>query len=154
MHTIRLRGPWQFEPLARFVFSEDQRPHNVELPWDEDPRAGRVVMPCDWSASLGAEFRGRVRYRRRFGCPTGMEPGESAHLVFDRVTSFGTVTLNELLLGVVTEASLPSEFEITSQLRPSNLLTVVVEHPAGCDCDSAAMLSPGGLTGEVRLVIR
>ncbi|MEX2317647.1 MAG: hypothetical protein WD669_10885 [Pirellulales bacterium] len=148
MHTIRLRGPWQLEPVARFV----PRPDGTYLPVKDDlPAAARATMPADWSASFGADFLGRVRYHRVFQKPTGLEAGERVWLVVEPPTSRGTVSLGGMELGEVAHDGPPGRFEITKQLEDHNRLEVIVEHPTpggACDCSR-----PGGLVGEVRLEI-
>ena len=49
-HRIRLRGPWECEPLARA--------EGADMPL---PPPCRMTMPCRWSAGGLAEFAGRVR---------------------------------------------------------------------------------------------
>ena len=89
MHTIRLRGPWQVEPVARFVLQADGTYRPVH---DDLPPAARVTMPADWSATLGGDFLGRVRYRahvseadgvgrRASGCFWWWKPARSAACV-------------------------------------------------------------------------
>ena len=53
MHTIRLRGPWQVEAVARYVPQPDGSYRPVH---DGLPPTARATMPADWSGSLGADF--------------------------------------------------------------------------------------------------
>ena len=132
-HVIRLRGPWEFMPLAR---------------WGEDATLsppGKVTMPCDWSASLGRDFRGRVCYLRRFGQPGFVEPYEQMWITFNGIRGRATVSLNGQPLGEV-EGDDPGNFEVTGRLEFRNILEVIVEQPADAP-------EPGGLVGEVRLEI-
>jgi hypothetical protein len=149
MHTIRLRGPWQVEPVARFVLQPDGTYKPVE---DGLPAAGRMTMPADWSGLLGADFLGRVRYRRTFQKPTGLESGQRVWLVVEAARSRGVVELNRKRLG---EAG--GRFDLTDQLEDHNRLEIVVEHPAldarGMPDDDSDTRSIGGLLGEVRLEI-
>ena len=69
-HVIRLRGPWEYCPLARTVMLADGSRRRET---DDLPAAGRIIMPADWGATLGADFHGRVSYLRRFGRPTGLD---------------------------------------------------------------------------------
>ena len=48
MHIIRLRGPWQLEPLARYV----ERPGGYDRSAADLPPGGKATMPADWSAGL------------------------------------------------------------------------------------------------------
>src|SRR5438128_996759 len=65
-HHIRLRGPWECEPLIRAVRRPDGAVQTLSGPV---PPARRVRMPCHWLTGDLADFTGRVRFRRRFGYP-------------------------------------------------------------------------------------
>src|SRR5262249_9777400 len=94
-HAIRLKGPWELEPLAR----------EVPSPAGEARRgvcasAGATVeVPGDWGSVLGEDFRGTARYTRRFNCPTNLGPQEHVELVFEGVDYEAQVTLNGHDLG-------------------------------------------------------
>jgi hypothetical protein len=153
MHTIRLRGPWQVEAVARFVLQADG---TYAISYDGLPAAARATMPADWSALLGADFLGRVRYRRTFQKPTGLESGERVWLVIEEPRSFGRTELNRKRLGDA-RCGRALRVDITEMLEDHNRLEILVEHPA-LDADSAAdddsdARSTGGLIGEVRLEI-
>ncbi len=132
-HVIRLRGPWEYAPRARFDSAGPL------------PPAGKVRMPCDWADTLGRDFRGRVCYLRRFGRPGFPEPYEQMWIVFSGVRTHATVSLNGQFLGEIAGDE-PGNFEVTDRLDFRNLLEVVVEQPS-----EAA--EPGGIIGEVRLEI-
>jgi hypothetical protein len=148
MHTIRLRGPWEYEPLENFLAPE------AEL-----PPPGKITMPADWGETLGPEFRGRVRYTRFFHLPTNLEPHERVWLEFESVDCAAHILLNEHHVGAFVGRDGEVQFDVTMKLQPRNRLDVVVElpqippsggrlpRPAGRDN------SPGGLIGEVRLRI-
>jgi hypothetical protein len=154
MHVIRLRGPWQVEPVERFVAQSDgmYRATSVDL-----PKAARARMPADWSEQLGDEFSGRVRYVRTFQKPTGLEVGQRVWLVIEPPISWGAVELNHKRLGVVGRRGGPGRFDVTGCLEPHNRLEIVVEHPAldehGAANDDSNSQLAGGLVGEVRLEI-
>ena len=154
-HVIRLRGPWRYEPLAR----------TRRLPCGTSeilpgclPSAGQTQVPADWGEVLGPEFRGRVRYQRRFNRPSGMADVLRIDLVIECVDAFGEVRLNGLPLGVIPPGFREFRAEIASRLELYNLLDVDVELPE-CIETSAPLPrgsrdgSPGGLVGEVRLEI-
>jgi len=159
MHVIRLRGPWEYEPLARvFVAPDGTRRESTE----ELPPPGRVHLPTDWGATLGQEFRGRVRYIRRFGLPTNLEPHEQVWLVIEGVDYFGMLSLNGQSLGEVVGFQTPREFDIQGLLADRNLLTLDIELPR---YEGGAAIRarierpgrdhlPGGPIGEIRLEIR
>ena len=104
-------------------------------------------MPADWSESLGADFRGLVRYTRRFTCPTGLEPATRVVLVIEAVNRSGRVSLDDRSLGEISDATTPWQCEIGEYLSERHLLRVEVDMPAD------AVAGCGGLIGEVRLEI-
>ena len=87
-------------------------------------------MPADWSGVFGADFRGRVRYRRTFQMPTGLDEGQRVWLAVESPRSCGTVTLGGELLGSVRWGDPPGRYDITERLRETNLLEIIVEHPS------------------------
>jgi hypothetical protein len=154
MHIIRLRGPWQVEAVARFVPQVD----GTYLPVEENlPPAARATMPADWSRVLGADFLGRVRYRRTFHRPTGLESGKRVFLVVEPARSNACVTLKRDLVGFVSPGEAAGRFEITDRLEEDNRLEVIVDHPELDEMrrtvGDPALHPPGGLVGEVRLEI-
>jgi hypothetical protein len=131
-HRIRLRGPWDYEPLA---YSSPEQ-HLL-------PPAGRMNVPCRWADGGLAGFSGRVRFRRRFGYPGRIDAHERVWLTFDGADARAEVALNGTALGAHQGAG-PFEFEVTSLLGPRNELVIELEGPA----ESA------GLWGEVALEVR
>ncbi|HTU89113.1 MAG TPA: hypothetical protein VMF69_03355 [Gemmataceae bacterium] len=113
-HRIRLRGPWECEPLFR-------RGDKVDRPL---PPPCRIVMPCRWSDGGLAGFTGRVRFRRSFGYPGRIDAYERVWLTFAGMGGAAEVQLNNLVLGCISEHS---EFEVTSLLKPRNELVVEIE---------------------------
>src|SRR5947209_8061277 len=129
-HRIRLRGPWECEPLARHGGGPL-------------PPPGRMTMPCRWADGGLPDFAGRVRFRRRFGYPGRIDAYERVWLTFAGVGGAAEVRLNGQPLGR-HEGPGPFEFEVTPLLQARNELTVEVDAPAG----------DGGLWGEVALEVR
>jgi hypothetical protein len=127
-YRIRLRGPWECEPLA-----------GPTLP---PPR--RMNMPCRWRDGGLGEFAGTVRFSRRFGLPRQIDPHERLWLTFAGVADTADVHLNGRHLGRHTPPDQPFEFEVTSLLDARNELVVEVEASGG----------HGGLWGEVALEVR
>lgn len=146
MHKIRLRGPWRYEVLARIDAAGERRTDDLPLP-------GKQKMPADWSAKLGADFYGVVRYRRTFHQPTGIEAGQGVWLVVEEVYSRGAISLNGQSLAEARRRSAVAggsdvvRVEIAPLLSPTNELIIDVEHSPGDE-------GIGGLTGEVRLEIQ
>jgi beta-galactosidase/beta-glucuronidase len=154
-HVIRLRGPWQFEPVARFVPVDHD---TFREQTDGLPEGGKTQVPGDWTDALGAGFRGRVRYTRRFNCPTNLGSAEQVWLVCDAVDQAADFSLNGKLLFTMSGGE-PGSCDITPHLQPHNELAVEVSlFPQG-HADRAARPPQragkgGGIIGEVRLEIR
>jgi hypothetical protein len=155
VHVIRLRGPWDYRPVARTLLLRDGSICETPGPL---PAAGRIQMPADWGATLGDGFRGRVLYTRRFGRPTGLHAETRVQLVIAHVDVRATVTLNGTELGRIPDGQLNSRWDVTRLLAARNQLCVLVDQPE-TTAESAPLLRhrpephPGGLTGEVRLEI-
>ncbi len=154
MHTIRLRGPWNVEPVERFVLQADgtYRPELENL-----PPAVKMTMPADWSAAFGADFLGRVRYSRTFQKPSGLSGGQRVFLVVEGGRSRALVELNRKRLDDGFAWGQAFCCDISEALERSNSLEIVVEHPVldaiGVGNDDDNIRLPGGLVGEVRLEI-
>jgi hypothetical protein len=140
-HRIRLRGPWECEPLARFVARTDG---SVESVTAGLPLKRRVVMPCRLSEAGLGDFAGRVRFVRHFGYPGRIDAHERVWLTFAGVDQRAQVTLNGQFLGSRQGAEGPFEFEVTPLLGERNELIVDVEAREG----------DGGLWGEVAMEVR
>jgi beta-galactosidase/beta-glucuronidase len=139
-HRIRLRGPWECEPLARFGMNADGRKETTTA---DLPAPRKMTMPCRWSEGGLRNFAGRVRFRRHFGYPGRIDEHERVWLTFAEAEGTAEIWLNGELLGRREAAQHPFEFEITRLLRDRNELRVEVEGP-----------ETGGLSGEVALEIR
>jgi hypothetical protein len=173
-HTIRLRGPWEYQPLARAVLLADG---SVSLDERDLPAGDTIVLPADWGEILGSDFRGLVRFTRRFTQPTGLDATTRVWLMIEDVDWQGTVALNGQQLGHIQLAetspapclpvapslrpaippptSCPARFDITSLLQPRNELTIDVlprRNWAPALFSRRQDLS-GGLVGLVRLEI-
>ena len=155
-HQIRLRGPWEYEPVARFQRAVDGRQSTLT---NDLPPAGRLELPADWGATLGSDFRGRVRYRRRFGRPPQLDSHEQIWLVVEGVDASGSASLNDRPLGPIVGYAVSSEWDVTHLLEPRNQLELLVDLP-DFDPQCARELRPGreslsgGPVREVRLEIR
>src|SRR5262249_23775720 len=132
-HRIRLRGPWECEPLARISTSSEP-----------PPPTRRMNMPCRWGEGGLPGFGGRVLFRRRFGYPGRIDRHERVWLTFEGIQGTADVSLNGNPLGRHDRGPEPFEFDVTSLLNPRNVLAVEVEWPD----------DTGGLWGEVALEIR
>src|SRR5438105_4141404 len=130
-HRIRLRGPWDYEPLARTGKSNEPL-----------PPGGRMTMPGRWGEGGLTDFAGRVRLRRRFGWPGRLDAHERVWLTFAGAQASADVWLNGRSLGR-HEGPGPFEFDVTGLLQLRNELAVDVETPGS-----------GGPWGEVALEVR
>jgi len=95
---------------------------------------------------------------RRFNRPSGISQIRRVDLVIECVDAFGAVTLNGHPLGIIPPGRNEFRAEITSMLKPHNLLFIEVEMPECIESSSPLPGSerthcPGGLVGEVRLEI-
>ena len=140
-HRIRLRGPWQCEPLARAVTHADG---HVEMVQQGLPPPCRMTLPCRWGEGGLGDFSGQVRFRRRFGMPRQLDSHELIWLTFAGADAIALVTLNGQFLGRHEQATEPFEFEVTDLLRERNELVVDVEAQSG----------DGGFWDEVALEVR
>jgi len=140
-HRIRLRGPWECEPLARLVRRADGA---HELVTQGLPPGLRMTMPARWRDGGLPGFAGRVRLRRRFGYPGRIDAYERVWLTCAGLEGVADVRLNEVALGRRAGADGQFEFDVTALLQPRNELTVDVEDATGA----------GGLWGEVALEVR
>jgi beta-galactosidase/beta-glucuronidase len=140
-HRIRLRGPWNCEPLARLMTNKKGE---IETVTNDLPSPIGMTMPCRWAEGGLRNFTGRVRFCRHFGYPGRIDENERVWLTLAGVGGNAQVWLNDYYLASVTEGKGGFEFEITKLLRERNELRVEIEGEA----DS------GGLWGEVALEIR
>ena len=155
MHTIRLRGPWNYQPLARTTWT----PTGTSLPTEEDvPAGGRLNIPSSWEPVLGENFFGQVRFQRYFHSPTGLTEQDQVFIRIDEVDALASVYLNDQPLGDIPPGAGPTRFDVTILLQQRNQLEIVVDLPMLLS-DSAPLQragSPeqaGGLTGEVAIEI-
>ncbi len=125
-HRIRLRGPWECEPLG-----------------PDAPEPHRVLMPCRWADAGLTGFRGSVRFVRKFGYPGKADPElEHIWLTCDGCTGCREVRVNGQQLAPPVNDSF--SYDVSSLLTARNQLEVVVQG----DTDDA------GLWGDVALEMR
>ena len=140
-HRIRLRGPWECEPLARQARRADGTIEKLDQPL---PPKIRMTMPCHWNEGGLGDFTGRVRFVRHFGIPRQIDSHERVWLTFAGAHELAEVWLNGHFLGQHQGGQESFEFQVTSLLRERNALKVEVESHS----------SLGGLWGEVALEVR
>ena len=152
-HIIRLRGPWLYEPLLRLPLDGSKIADNGAL-----PASGKTHAPFDWAQVVGLDFRGRVRYTRHFGRPTGLVTTDLVQLVVARIDTLGAIFLNGEMLHQIPPGQIDTRVDITQQLQRRNVLNIEVEATEmEFDCLEPPLRDPQrqtcGLTGEVRLEI-
>jgi hypothetical protein len=89
-------------------------------------------------------FEGGVRWRRRFGRPTGLRTGDRVWLVIDDAQGPGTVALNGRSLGPLTPDRPAAQFDVTDALGPRNELEIllsIAHAPAEADEPGRVWLS-------------
>ncbi len=110
-HRIRLLGPWEYEFC------------DVTGTTRSSERSGTMTMPADWYSLFG-DSAGTVTLRRKFHCPTNLEPHERVFVVMAGLDGKGTAWLNENSLGAFTSSGGGTEFDVTSHLKPFNTLAI------------------------------
>lgn len=113
MHSIRLRGPWELWLPGR------QEPLRLEVPATQESLAvalasGDVPAAPPW------------RLVRRFGLPTGLEPGDRVQLVLLQPSHPLSLTFNDQPLGESDSLGEPLRLEITPRLLPRNELVLLL----------------------------
>ena len=118
MHSIRLRGPWQYQILEKF---DDDLAKLPQVASEKQP-SGELRFPCDWAAPLTR--LSRLELRRSFNAPTGigsslvaivvdgLNPAENLNL---------TMALNHCSIPPTT-SGWSVRFDITTQIQPHNQL--------------------------------
>ena len=118
-HVIRLRGPWTYEPLEHHA-GKSPAAANSPLP------DGGTGQAPDWTETLGAHFRGRVRFTRFFNCPTNLGADERVRLACDGADARGTVALNGRKI-LELDGSVARSCDITDALRPRNEIVAEID---------------------------
>jgi beta-mannosidase len=136
-HRIRLRGPWEFEPLAATRIDATGR---IIETGARLPAAGRIMLPVPPRGSTLDGFRGRVRWRRSFHAPRTLEPHERLWLVVDAADYFAQARLDGAPLGRHEGCFEPFEFEITPLVRRRNELALELDCPREADPARKRML--------------
>jgi hypothetical protein len=150
-HEIRLRSPWRFRTIS-------------------DPqRIGEAVIPGRWADCGLGDYWGEVELTRPFNWVAEILPHEQVFLCLDQCIGRAQVHLNGLMLG---ESFVPfgrGEWNVTTMLRPQNLLTVRLDAPQespespnrygthGCtvgDVDGRRRTPVGGILGGAVLSVR
>lgn len=137
---MHLKGPWFYEWLNGPGSSESPAaPDTIEdSPLLSD---SRVRMPASWQSAFG-NTSGRIRFTRRFQRPTNLDDNERVHIAFDGIGGQAVIAVNGLELGNLADTSETVSFDITSQLKPSNELTVELTFAGGSSSASGGLFAP------------
>jgi hypothetical protein len=127
-HIIRLRGPWEHEPLLPEGTARFTRRFHRPTGLDAVSRVWLAIDDVDWHASV---------------------------VLNDR--SLGQIVSGQSLAQPNTHRC-PARFEITADLQPQNVLSITVSSPSLDDNGLLSPRTgregqPGGLIGLVRLEI-
>lgn len=121
LHSIRLRGPWQF-----FLYKADGTFDQVRQPLEQE-------LPPSWR-----EGSQEVTAKRKFNCPRNLSLGQRVFIQIQSLAELGEVQLNDVPLVAAVEPGiqipeskrrpsfdgLTTFLEITSQLEPFNELRI------------------------------
>ncbi len=143
-HVIRIRGPWQ-----RTVLNDGAQDVSAD-----DREVANVKMPGSWSADLGEDFQGTVRYQRMFNRPTGITQETTLRLVFQQIVGDADVHLNDELLGTILWPNQTGSFDVTDRMNPRNQIRVDIQALRSGKAGADQAPPPGGMVGEVQLQIR
>ena len=154
-HRIRLRGPWQVEPVSWLELTDERTLlENKDRPL---PPSGMVKVPGDWGSLLGNEFRGRVVFTRRFGRPLNLDPTVPMELTLEGVDARAELWLNGERLGEIPWGRFSGRFPLPVPLLSRNELRIQVDCPAMGAKVSRSLRpadrgdQPGGLFADVTL---
>jgi hypothetical protein len=125
-HRIRLRGPWECEPIGADV-----------------PPPRRVLMPCRWLDAGLAGFHGQAIFSRKFGYP-GNADRETEHIWLTCGGVSGCVGVNLNGHRLADQPGTDFAFDVTQLLAPRNRLEVIIQGQNETE----------GVWGEVALEIR
>src|SRR5687768_7082609 len=122
-HRIRLRGPWECEPIEHFVTGPDGKSR-----WSTKdlPSARRVTLPGRWVDFGLDDFLGVVGFRRRFGLPRRLDEWERVWLVCEGVSGGASCRLNGTEVELAAADVGLDEAEVTPLLRERNDLLLRV----------------------------
>jgi hypothetical protein len=132
-HRIRLRGPWQCEPI-------------------DGPPPRRVIMPCRWLEAGLADFHGAARFTRSFGYPGSVDDSEHVWLTCDGCTGCHEVRLNGQQL--TRESCHDFAFDVSNILSLRNRLEMLIQgdtHDAGVGGEVALEIRKDAYLADVHI---
>src|SRR5579871_370288 len=103
-HRMHLKGPWEYEVQMDSPSPASQPKPALSPKAAVEPlkvsATGTIRMPSTWEAAFG-DYRGAIRFQRRFQKPTNLDPEERVFVVFDGIGGTARVTLNDQELGEI-----------------------------------------------------
>ena|SRR5687768_9205729 len=114
MHSIRLRGPWEFSIRGSGA-------------------SGRIDFPCTWQQlvdAAGGSIGEGIKLARRFNKPTGLEAGDRVLVWLRSPAAKLTAALNGTPLALQDQPDGSWQAEITTLLADRNELTVELAPPS------------------------
>lgn len=131
IHTIRLKGPWDFMWLEPVQTDEEKSPLNP----------GRVQAPLSWKDCFG-DREGCVRWSRRFQSPTNLESHERVLLALEGIRGIERVSLNGSELQMFLPERFERKYDLTDGLHPSNLIEIETRHSDQDDPSQSGLWCP------------
>lgn len=131
IHTIRLKGPWDYTWLEPVRTDEEK---SLLTP-------GRVQAPVSWKDCFGARA-GCVRWSRRFQSPTNLDPHERVLLSLEGIRGVERVCLNDSMLPMLLLENDEQKYDLTDRLRPTNLIEIETRHAGEDDPAQSGLWSP------------
>lgn len=131
IHTIRLKGPWDYTWL------EPVRTGEEKSPWT----SGQVQAPVSWKDCFG-DRAGCVRWSRRFQSPTNLASHERVLLALEGIRGVERVCLNGSVLPMLLLENYEQKYDLTDRLRPTNLIEIETRHSDEGDPAQSGLWSP------------
>ena len=128
MHVIHLRGPWECLSAAIGDGTADDAGAAIVAA----NTAPRLQLPLTISPEKLPLQNGQLVLSRKFGRPTGIQPGDTIKLVICSLPLAMLVQLGELNLGTWQPSRQPTaerldlELEVTNLLRERNQLVLTI----------------------------
>lgn len=164
MHVIHLRGPWECHSAADVISANVTTAGAVTgLANAVNHTSSRLQLPLTVPPESLPLHLGQLLLSRKFGRPTGIEPGDTLELVLRSLPLVTQLQLNETALGTWEPTNHPFAerlewtVNVTQFLRERNhlQLAITVQRPASQQPASTAGTNlPPLVWPEVSLTIR
>ena len=131
IHTIRLKGPWEYRWL-------DQPSNALDEPVVAE---GTIHAPVSWQECFGSRT-GRVSWSRRFQRPTNLDPDERVLLSLEGIRGIERVCLNDSDLQPVPFPNIEARYDLTNGLLATNLMQIETRQTADDDPNHSGLWCP------------